>query len=113
MTWIALSGLALYALSYLSASRNGFFEPVAYGLLRGRMGETILAPKACFGYRWTPFEGFNDEGGLSGVSLKGWFYYPMLMVDRTLWHRNELWESRRYRTKNYFDYAALLYRDIG
>lgn len=102
--------LVIYPLSYLVVSRGGFYEPAAYGLLRGRDGKTILAPKDCFGYRWIPFERFYQRGGPAGVSLQGWFFYPLLMLDSALWHKNDKWVDRPDLTKNYFDYKALEYR---
>lgn len=103
--------LALYPLSYLVVSWGGFYEPAAYGLLQGRDGKPILAPKYCFGYDWIPFEGYHQSGGIDGVSLQGWAYYPLLLIDRALWHRSDRWKDRPDITRNYFDYDALEYRE--
>jgi hypothetical protein len=102
--------LTLYPLSYLAISWGGFYEPIAYGALKGRDGRTVLAPKASIGYRWIPFESYKQTDGLDGVSLHGWAYYPLLMVDRSLWHRSDKWKDRPDLTKYYFDYDALEYR---
>lgn len=107
---IVLGSLVLYPLSYLVASRGGYYEPAAYGLLQGRDGKAILAPKACFGYNWIPFESFYHSDGLDGVSVLGWVYRPLLLVDRSLWHKSDKWESRPDLTTNYFDYEAREYR---
>jgi hypothetical protein len=103
--------LALYPLSYLVVSWGGFYEPVAYGLLQGHDGKAVLAPKACFGYSWIPFDGFYQPGGFDGVSVQGLVYYPLLMADRALWHRNDKWKDRPDLTKNFFDYDAVEYRE--
>ncbi|MBK1883122.1 hypothetical protein JIN85_11890 [Luteolibacter pohnpeiensis] len=107
---IVLGLVALYPMSYLVASCEGFYEPVAFGLLQGRDGKAVMAPKACFGYHWIPFEGFYQVDGFDGVSLRGWSYYPLLSLDRVLWHQSEKWKNRPDLTKNYFDYEALEYR---
>ncbi len=38
LLFCAVALLVLYAISYLLVSREGFYEPVAYGLLQGRDG---------------------------------------------------------------------------
>ncbi len=100
--------LALYTISYLIVSRKGFYEPVAYGLLQGRDGHPILAPKAVYGYNWMPFE----HQGADGTWVKFNFYFPMLALDRAVWHRSDRVDTIRYRTKNYFDYEKLEYSEI-
>lgn len=107
---IVLSSVVLYPLSYLVASWGGFYEPAVYGLLHGRDGKAVLAPKASFGYHWIPFEDFYHPDRLDGVSVMGWVYYPLLLVDRSLWHKSDNWKDRPDLTRNYFDYEALEYR---
>ena len=107
--WLTIGFIALYPASYLVTSRNGFYEPAVYGLISGHNDETILAPKAAFGYDWIPFEGYYSNQGVDGVSLAGWLYRPLVVLDRATWHTQDRWESMPERTKNYFDYEARKY----
>ncbi len=103
--------LTLYATSYLIVSRKGFYEPAAYGLLQGPNGHPILAPKACFGYDWMPFE-HQASQGIDATWVTFIFYFPMLALDRAVWHRPDLVDTQRYRTKNFFNYEKLEYSEI-
>ena len=106
---VVLGLIAIYPLSYLVVSRGGFYEPVAYGLLQGRDGKAVFAPKECLGYRWIPFDDFYQLSGMDGVSIQGWAYFPLLCLDRALWHQSGKWKDRPDLTRNYFDYETLEY----
>lgn len=111
---LALYGLifvAVYLMSYVVVSTNGFYEPVVYGLLKGRDGNPILAPKAAFGYRWQAY-GFNTEQGYTEVRWVTLLYLPILSLDRAVWHTRDRVHTLRYRTKNYFDFEKLEYMDV-
>jgi hypothetical protein len=107
---VVLGLVALYLLSYFAVSWGGFYEPIAYGALQGRDGRVVMAPKGSIGYRWIPFESYNQTGGIDGRSIHGWAYYPLLMVDRAVWHTSDKWKDRPDLTRNYFDYDAVEYR---
>jgi len=107
---VVLGLTALYLLSYLAVSWGGFYAPLAYGLRQGRDGKAVLAPKVGCGYIWIPFESYYQVGGLDGVSLQGWAYYPLLAIDRALWHRSDKWKDRPDQTKDYFNCDAVEYR---
>ena len=101
--------LCVYVFSYVPISAKGHYEPLAYGLRQGPSGESILAPKAAFGYRWHPFD-FADEEGETRLGTI--LYLPLIALDRKIWHTEKRMESGRYRVKNYFDEETMTYRDI-
>ena len=101
--------LCIYVLSYVPISAKGRYEPLAYGLRQGPDGESILAPKAAFGYRWHPFDLVNEAGE---TRLRTILYLPLIALDQKIWHTEERMESGRYRVKNYFDEETMTYRDI-
>ena len=109
---IAVAVVASYAISYLAASRNGFYAPEIFGLHQGRDGRAYLTPKGS-GYYWMPFECFYP------VRCRDWkaillevLFMPMISADRALWHQNDKVYSQRYRTKDFFDTQTDEWRDI-
>ncbi len=111
---MGLIGLAVlmagYIAAYVVASRGGFYQPGAYGLLEGPDGRAILAPKAAFGYDWIPFEMRRSDDKLT---LEAILFYPLVEVDRGLWHTQDRMESGAYPVENYFDYETMTYRELG
>lgn len=99
-----------YVGSYFGLSFGGHYEPACYGLARGPDGSTILAPKAAFGYEWHPFTLITKNDRLSFWT---YFYIPLIVGDRHVWHTNEKMNTLKYRVKNYFDYETFHYRDIN
>ena len=89
--------LALYPVSYLVVSRDGFYDPGPAGLGQGPGDTVILVSK--FGYRWHPFEGFCDLEDFPVTPIPALFstlYRPLLELDRTFWHTEEKAESRDF-----------------
>ena len=109
---VALVAIAIYPLSYLIVSHNGFYEPVLLGAMKGHNGETILAPKG-FGYFWMPFEkSYPMKRNDGRLSILACFYRPLILIDRAVWHTNDKVHTLRYRTKNYYDPETCLSHDI-
>jgi hypothetical protein len=93
--------LALYPVSYLVVSRDGFYDPGPTGLRQGPGNTAILVSK--FGYRWHPFDGFCDLDDFSNAplaALRSTSYRPLLELDRCWWHTEERAESGEYPVKN-------------
>jgi hypothetical protein len=93
--------LALYPVSYLVVSREGFYDPGPLGLRQGPGNTAILAPK--FGYRWHPFDELCDLDDFPDAplpALLSTFYRPLLELDRRWWHTEERAESGEYPVKN-------------
>lgn len=109
-----LIGLAVliagYIAAYVLVSRGGFYQPVAYGLLEGPDGQVILAPKAAFGYDWIPFEMRGPDHALTVEAI---LFYPLVEVDRRVWHTQDRIESGAFPVENYFDYETMTYREVG
>ena len=101
--------VAGYTAAYVVASKDGFYRPGAYGLLEGPDGQAILAPKAAFGYDWIPFE---MRGSDDNLTVKAILFYPLVEVDRRLWHTQDRMESGAYPVENYFDYETMTYREL-
>ena len=110
VTTIGIIGVVgAYTLSYCALSRNGHYEPVMYGLLQGRNGGAVLAPKAAFGYRWLPFSLTTKGGDPTWIA---WIYYPMIQIDWAIWHTQRKMDTFQYPVKIYFDYETQTYPDI-
>lgn len=93
--------LALYPVSYLVVSRDGFYDPGPLGLRQGPGNTAILVSK--FGYRWHPFDGLCDLDDFPTAplpALLSTFYRPLLELDRRSWHTTEKATSGEYPVKN-------------
>lgn len=93
--------LALYPVSYLVVSRDGFYDPGPLGFGQGPGDTTILVSK--FGYAWYPFDGCDlGRDGFQSAPVQASFsifYLPLMELDRRWWHRVEKSESGRYPVK--------------
>lgn len=95
--------LAMYPVSYLVVSRDGFYDPGPLGFGQGPGNTTILVSK--FGYEWLPFEGFCDFGNFESAPVPAMFstlYLPLLELDRRWWHTEAKAESGDYPVKRGF-----------
>jgi hypothetical protein len=110
---IGLATVLLYAGSYLIYSLRGEYAPFDYKPVQARLsGGNIWEPRHGV-YAWFPFEsrlGHRD-------SVRPFFYYPLLELDRKYWHTEEKLESFElesfeYPVKNYYDWETETYRDI-
>jgi hypothetical protein len=89
--------LALYPVSYLVVSRDGYYDPGPVGLGQGPGNTSILVSK--FGYKWYPFEGFCDLDDFPDTPIPALFstlYRPLLELDRRWWHTEEKAEPGIY-----------------
>lgn len=46
------------------------------------------------------------------ISLRAYFYAPLLFIDRKLWHTKERMETFKYPVRPYFDHETLTYKTI-
>jgi len=93
--------LAMYPLSYLVVSMNGYYDPGSLGLAQGPGNTAVFRSK--FGYSWLPFEGHCDLSDFRGAPDKAMlsaFYHPLLLLDQRWWHTEELSESGRYPVRH-------------
>jgi hypothetical protein len=93
--------LALYPVSYIVVSRNGYYDPGPLGLSQGPDDTITFCSK--FGYRWHPFDGLCQPGNFSGApdkALLSTFYYPLLLLDRKWWHTEGRSETGRFPVRH-------------
>ena len=98
--------LALYPVSYLVVSRDGYYDPGPLGL-RQEPGDTaILVSK--FGYMWHPFDGcdLDDFRSAPVPALYSIFYLPLMELDRKRWHTEEMAEPGKYLVERGFSIAG-------
>ena len=99
--------LALYPVSYLVVSRDGYYDSGPMGFVPGPGGTVKVVSK--FGYAWIPFNGFCglDEFRSGPVpALYSTFYRPLLALDRQWWHTEAKAESGKYPVKRTFSIAG-------
>ncbi len=101
--------IVLYFFSYLILTLNGHYAATARGLIVLKDGSNALVPK--YGYYWF-LPGDYDCLMNRGYSVVGIVYFPLLYLDRILWHSDEKVESMRYPIRGYFDYHTEEFRDI-
>jgi hypothetical protein len=92
--------LALYPVSYLVVSRDGYYDSGPMGFAQGP-GRTVKFVSK-FGYAWKPFKGFCDFDDFESVpvpALYSVFYRPLPKLDRRCWHTEEKAESGDYPVK--------------
>lgn len=96
--------LALYPVSYLVVSRDGYYDPGPMGFAQGPGRSVIYVPK--FGYAWYPFDGCDfglDHFQSAPVHASfSTFYLPLMELDRQWWHTEEKAESGKYPVKRGF-----------
>jgi hypothetical protein len=99
--------LALYPVSYLVVSRDGFYDPGPIGTRQGPGNRVIFISK--FGYTWHPFHEFCTLGNFRSAPVPAFFsafYRPLLALDRQWWHTEMKAESGDYRVKPVFSIAG-------
>jgi hypothetical protein len=96
--------LALYPVSYLVVSRDGYYDSGPMGFAKGPGRTVILVSK--FGYAWYPFHGcelglddFQSAPVQASFSI---LYLPLMELDRKWWHTEVKAESGNYPVKRGF-----------
>ncbi len=69
--------LAVYIGSYVFLSAQGHYGPEF-------MGSLIDGPE----YNWEPL-GFHNDSGSVRWNRQTYFYFPLFLLDRSLWHPSE------------------------
>ena len=97
---------AMYPVSYLVVSRDGYYDSGPMGFAKGPGRTVILVSK--FGYAWHPFNGYDRDDFQSAPvpALFTAFYLPLLELDRSWWHTEEMAESGKYPVKREFSIAG-------
>ena len=94
--------LALYPVSYLVMSRDGYYDSGPMGFTKGPGRTVILVSK--FGYAWHPFDGCDLDDFRSAPVQASFsiFYLPLMELDRQWWHTEAKAESGNYPVKRGF-----------
>lgn len=70
--------IGIYLVSYCAQSVSGHYKPIAYGAYQGPDGRVEIRSKK-FGEVWIPEDPANR--------LFHGFYFPLIVLDRLVWHR--------------------------
>lgn len=84
-----------YFLSYLAMTVNGRYKSMSWRPVQGPNDTFLLQPRR--GYDWHPFDLYYLRSGRPTV--RHCIYFPLIWLDRLLWHKRGEAKSGRYEVQ--------------